>query len=239
MRLLSKFLDILYPSHFKCLVCGCEIVSDGVDICDECLSHMVVVDEYSCSRCGGTLVADDTICMQCKDLSPVFDKNYSVFVFEGYIKSLILALKYSGKKYIASTLSEMLYDKYLDIGVDFDIILPVPLHTNRLKERGFNQSELMLESFVKHDLPVRGDVLSRVVDTPHQTELSRQDRLANLVGAFKLTDKQAVKGKSMLLVDDVYTTGSTVNECAKVLLKAGAKSVTVLTLCRGLHKGVL
>ena len=232
MKILNKFLDALYPSHYKCLVCSKEIVSDGVDICDECLESCEVVDSvHGCIKCGATLVANDVVCGACKDIVPVFDKNYSVFVFKDSIKLLLLSLKYNGKKYIASTFSEILYDKYLELNLNCDVVIPVPLHCNRLLERGYNQSELLCSSFISNGISVCTNVLERVKDTPHQTELSKSDRYSNILGAFKVTNKSVVKGKSVLLVDDVYTTGSTVNECSKVLLKAGARSVTVLTLC--------
>ena len=124
VKILNKFLDALYPSHYKCLVCSKDIVSDGVDICDECLELCEVVDSvHGCIKCGATLIANDVVCGACKDIVPVFDKNYSVFVFKDSIKLLLLSLKYNGKKYIASTFSEILYDKYLppNIMADFPV----------------------------------------------------------------------------------------------------------------------
>ena len=123
--------------------------------------------------------------------------------------------------------------KYFEnIKVPFDVIIPMPIHENRLKERGFNQSELLLKDIEKNYGRVYKNLLVRTKDTPHQTGLGKANRESNLDHAFKVTDKQKVKGKIILLVDDIYTTGSTLNECAKTLKRAGASKVFALCLAR-------
>ena len=114
------------------------------------------------------------------------------------------------------------------------MIIPVPISERRLKERGYNQSEILCNELPK-DL-VKTEVFARIEDTPHQTGLGRSNRLSNLKGAFKVLDKKSIKGNVVLILDDIYTTGSTLNECARTLKSAGAKKVIGLTLARAKPK---
>jgi ComF family protein len=119
---------------------------------------------------------------------------------------------------------------------DYSLIIPVPLHIKRLRERGFNQS-LVLARAVEHkrQIPVNFSVLKRHKFTLTQTGSNRNERKENIKGAFEVTDKKKIDGKNIILIDDVYTTGATINECAKTLIKAGAQKVAVLTLARVLR----
>lgn len=236
MSLITKFLDALYPKNYVCLSCGCEIECNDIALCDKCKNSLPQLNKHRCNKCDATTNEDTHICDLCKSTPMVFDKNYSAFDYSGSIKKMLLGLKYHGAKYNGSTLSYLLYEKYLTINHNFDLIIPVPLSAERLSERKYNQVEVLLEKFILEKCNVVSDVLVRTIDTPHQASLSRRDRLTNLKGAFTITNKRVVKGKDVLLVDDVFTTGATVNECASTLFKAGAKSVTVLTLCRNNNK---
>ena len=236
MSLITKFLDALYPNNYMCLSCGCEIECSDIALCDKCKNSLPYLPKHRCSKCDAVTNEDTHICDLCKSTPMVFDKNYSAFDYSGNIKKLLLGLKYHGAKYNGTTLSKLLYEKYLSINRSFDIIIPVPLSSARLDERKYNQAEVLLENFILEKCSVLNDVLIRTVDTPHQAGLTRRDRLTNLKGAFSVVNKKVVKGKDVLVVDDVFTTGATVNECAVTLLKAGAKSVTVLTLCRNNYK---
>ena len=236
VTILTKFLDALYPANYVCLSCGKEIECNTLALCDKCKQSLPNLSKYRCSKCDADVNEDTHICDLCKSTPMVFDKNYSAFDYSGSIKKMLLGLKYHGAKYNGTTLSQLLFDKYSSINKSFDYIIPVPLSSARFNERHYNQVEVLLESFILNNCNVKLDVLTRVIDTPHQAGLSRRDRLTNLKGAFKVVDKSSVKGKSVLLVDDVFTTGATVNECATTLIKAGASSVTVLTLCRNNNK---
>ena len=133
-------------------------------------------------------------------------------------------------------LVRLLETPYADWGLESpDIVLPVPLHPKRLKERGFNQSGLLAKEFSRmQGLPVSFDLLIRKNWTEPQTRLNRKERLENVKGAFSLCDASAVRGRRVLLIDDVFTTGTTLSECAKTLKKAGASEVHVLTVTRAL-----
>ena len=124
-----------------------------------------------------------------------------------------------------------MYNKYLQLQEEYDAIIPVPMHINRLRKRKYNHAELLLERFIEEGCPVETHALTRAIDTPHQSMLNKDERISNLSKAF-VADRDKVRGKKILLIDDVYTTGTTINECARALLKKGATSVSSLTLCR-------
>jgi ComF family protein len=156
---------------------------------------------------------------------------------------MIHHLKYRGKIQLAKPLGNFLFTAFLHFWDTnpFDFIVPVPLHVKRFRIRGFNQAYLLIKDwhelsrFTCREIPdpkISRDILVRSRWTEPQTGLDRKERMSNIKNAFTITDKRVVKGKRILLVDDVYTTGATVNECAKTFLKSGAQSVDVLTLAR-------
>ena len=156
---------------------------------------------------------------------------YFIGAYEGVLEKAIKLLKFRLKKRIARYLSDIMANH--NPFRDFDLIIPVPLHKHRLDERGFNQSELIAAEISKRSgAPLVGDCLIRIKDTKHQFELGRAERLSNLNGAFAINDPQTVKGKRILLIDDIYTTGSTIGECRRCLLESGAGPVNSLILSR-------
>ena len=132
--------------------------------------------------------------------------------------------------YLVPYLAQFIADKIILENISFDYIVPVPLNENRQKKRGFNQAEVLAEQVCKILSAKYKQVLTRQKDTPFQARLTREDRLVNLKDAFVVNDKTEVKGKTILLLDDIFTTGSTINECCKVLNKAKAKSVIAICL---------
>jgi len=163
---------------------------------------------------------------------------YSASIYEGVLRTAIHRFKFDRRKGLASPLGVMLVQYLSQVeGMDFkalDVIIPVPLHHLRLRQRGFNQSEVLARSFGKYyETPVVG-ALERVRDTKAQFDLPREERFHNIAGAFKVADSKAVYNKRIMLFDDIYTTGATIAECSKVLKNAGAKKVEVLTLSRAI-----
>ena len=227
-----NLLNKLYVKDFRCIVCHREIPSGSkYSMCDKCRQNLPTI-KNPCTKCGGD-ISIAGVCTNCKSNMPTFDRNIVALSYKPPITTLIHKFKYNNAKYLKEPLGEILVDAYMSSGHNIDYIIPVPIHPNRLKERGYNQVELLLPSFDKIKVPYYIDIVERIIDTPHQTDLPRSKRLTNLDGAFKVTDKKRVKGKSILIVDDVYTTGATLNELAKVLLKAGAKSVYGLVIAHG------
>jgi len=173
-----------------------------------------------------------------------FDKAVSVLRFRGAVRHAIHAFKYERQLYWLRALEGWLVMsqvEWLRAGPDLglkhggvEVIVPVPLYSIRERERGFNQAWLLVRALSREwGIPAARKALTRVRATETQTHLDRQERMANLHGAFVASNPGVIFGKQVLLVDDVLTTGSTANECARVLRKAGATSVLVLTLARG------
>jgi ComF family protein len=148
------------------------------------------------------------------------------------LQDAICLFKYGGKIPLAGPLAHLMIDRLPPLD-GIDLIIPVPLHPERLREREFNQSLLLADRIGRYlDIPVSCTALTRIAPAPPQTTLSRKERLNNLRGAFAVSRPQTIIGKRILLIDDVFTTGTTVNVCAKTLRKAGSSDVSVLTLGR-------
>lgn len=228
-KLLGAFDDALYPLDCTCDVCGEELVEDTrYRLCSECIANLPFVKGHICLNCGMPLDDESDYCNRCQNQKSSFVKNRSPLVYDGEVKRMIHKLKFGKKKYIAQTLGALMADKYLESGMDSEIIVFVPMTESELKKRGFNQAELLaMEVGRRLDIPVL-PALVKIKDTSQQKELKGKDRASNLEGAFACLFEQ-VKGRKILLVDDVFTTGATANECANTLLKAKAREVCVLT----------
>ena len=145
-------------------------------------------------------------------------------------------LKFGNKKYISAELAKMMTDTFIEEEMCADVVTFVPMTAKEIKERGYNQSELLAEEVAKRlNLPITSTVL-KIKETDKQKRLTAKERRENLKGVFAVADKTAIKGKRILLVDDVITTGATVNECSAVLKKAGATKVSSLTACITIYK---
>ena len=215
-------------------------------LCPQCLAEMVTVDSPLCTCCGMPFTSrqgQDHYCGDCI----VSGKNFGIarapLVYDKIITEVIHSLKYRGKIQLAEPLSKLLltaFRFFWDIE-GIDIILPVPLHPARLRQRGFNQAYLLIRNWpslaARHPdddtrIRIECEVLIRTLPTLPQSALGRDQRAVNIKNAFELKHKQWVYGKKILLIDDVYTTGATVNECGRLLLDHGAQQVDVLTLAR-------
>jgi ComF family protein len=177
-------------------------------------------------------------CGECLQSPPPFEKAVAYGSYDGALRELIHLLKYDRVRPAASVLGRMVSDCVVQLVSQFEseipVVVPVPLHQKKLRERGFNQSELIAQEAMKL-LPLgRMDcsVLSRVRATETQTGLTPEQRRANIRGAFRVLISDKISGKNILLIDDVFTTGTTASECARVLRKAGAKRVWVATVAR-------
>jgi ComF family protein len=190
------------------------------------------------------LLIGDGRCQGCRDFEPEFDRAVSFGEYAGELRGLIHLLKYDKVLSAAPVLGDMLVHAIGQLrggGEDFwPLIVPVPLHASKRGERGFNQAELIVRA--RKRLPAQFEIasglLKRQRPTHSQVGLSREERIANMRGAFRVTDPQRGKGATVIIVDDVMTTGTTVSECARVLKKAGAERVWAATVARTL-KGVV
>ncbi len=243
MKILKKieeytdaFLDLIYPSKTICYMCGGTQEKDAkYSLCHNCYNNLPFIPEHHCVKCGIPLrmVEDGPICRQCANSNYYFDRAISTVKYEKDVKTLIYKLKYSNHTYLAKTIGYIMADRLEQEGIEIDIIVPVPLYKNKEKERGFNQSTLIGKYISeKTNIPLIVDSCVRIKNTKVMYNLTKRERLENVERAFKVTDQETIVGRDILLVDDIFTTGSTVNSCSKELVNSGAKSVTVFTFAR-------
>jgi ComF family protein len=240
---LSSLLEILLPA--TCPLCGEAAAhahprskiptGETGGLCESCLCGFKRISGPLCSLCGAPFVTTagaDHLCASCIKAKRVpYDKARSALIYHANAPRAIKLFKYHGLFTLRPAFSALLYPLLLEF-IDTELIVPVPLHKSRLRHRGFNQS-LILAKIVAKRLNKKLDytTLKRTRLTKPQTELKGEERRRNVRGAFELKDNALVKGKRVLLVDDVYTTGATITECARVLKRANAE-VSVLTLAR-------
>ena len=237
--LYNKLLKVIYPAYIKCIVCGDDLPEvRQIEVCDKCACSLNFISENQCCACCGAPVhGESKACFNCKDTKRFFDKGRSVFVYEGHIEKLIAGLKFNNKPYISRTLGRYLAKLYTELGWQADIVVPVPMTDARKKWRGYNQAELLTQVFSEEtNVPINTEILVKVKETDEQKELSLKDRQNNINDAFRVTDKYYTKGKNILIIDDVMTTGATANACANALKKAYADNVMVLTIAHGRPK---
>ncbi len=227
-RIKENVLDLLFPLH--CVGCGRE----GDLICSDCQADLPRIAPPWCPRCG-LPISRPQICGTCREAPPVLDGLRAPFRFEGAIREAVHSLKYKNLRVMAAPLARLLAEHLDEEPAPSDLLVPVPLHPKRLRERGYNQSQLLAQSLSQLvALPVATDSLRRGKDTAPQARASSVDeRRANVAHAF--TCKPGlVGGKRVLVIDDVTTTGATLDACAVALKKAGAASVWALTVAREL-----
>jgi len=228
--MIEKITELLFPKHYTCVLCGDEVFNK-YSMCEHCLKSLKYLIGRVCLHCCDVMAGQGDYCKRCKGKIFYYDRAIAPFIYDGEIVKLIHGLKYNNKKYLAESLSIFMADKFNSEKLHADIVIPVPLCTKRLKQRGYNQSELLTNQISKIlKIPSNNNVLIRVKETPTQTGLDFLERQKNLTGAFKVKNKKVIKDKSLLLIDDVFTTGATVTECAKMLKQAGAGCVYVLTI---------
>lgn len=209
----------------------------GGRLCAQCRSRLRLVRPPYCVVCGRAFASragSMRLCGRCLLRLPRYDRARSVGLYAGSLREAVHELKYRGRTAMAVPLSELLAGQGARMGSPHhcDVLVPVPLHVRRLRQRGFNQSALLAQRLARAwHIPCDVAALQRQRWTAPQTGLDRRRRLANLRGAFAAS-RARCRGKRMLLIDDVYTSGATVNECARALKAAGAARVEVLTLAR-------
>lgn len=227
--------ELLFPR--RCPICDEIAVPFGSLCCADCACKIQYIGQNYCMRCGKGLSAQETeYCKDCRDFGHMFIRGRSLYRYESVAGS-IFRFKYQGRQEYGDFYGEELY-RYLgnDIrSMQPDAVVPVPLHSERKLERGYNQSAILAKALAKHcKLSFRDDLVVRSKKTVPQKQLSRTERQNNLKKAFKLCEN-SVKLKTLLIVDDIYTTGSTVDALSEVLLQGGAAQIYVVTLAAGME----
>ena len=218
-------MDFLLP-NYTCIGCSSEInVSQRPNLCDECLSEIKYAKPSKIS--GKALLGKKTITEERGEEKVYIDNVFCPFIYKSPVLNIVMSLKYANEGLAAKVLAPYML-KTLD-ETRYDLIVPVPLSKKRRSERGYNQATILGKEISKHlSVELSEDILLKVKETIPQIDMTAIQRKENQKDAFILVNKQKIKGKRILVVDDVLTTGATLNECAKTLVKSGAKSVNVL-----------
>ncbi len=239
---LHTFLDIFYPR--SCLHCNRNLNnSHGLYLCETCAGKIPYISHPCCIRCGALLGPHVKSkakegCAACKGKYLPFDTMTSVAYYDDVMKTLIHKFKYARLKFLSRLLHDILisHGRVREVVPDSDVIVPVPLHWFKKMRRGFNQSELLSLGIQRHfSKPLSANNLCRCRNTASQTHLSKNQRQVNIHNAFFVAVPESFRGKRVVLVDDVLTTGVTASECSKKLREAGAASIHLLVLATAKH----
>ncbi len=231
----SGFISLLFPE--KCPFCLTLSNTKGQKIpglCPNCEKDIQWLLPPYCPRCGHPFPKGSTshLCSYCLQQRLSYDWGRAAARYQGVLAQAIQRFKYHGDVNLAGPLGRF-WNKIELEDLSFEAIIPVPLHPARLRERGFNQALLLAKTLGKaHNKPVLPRALRRIRNTIPQVQLDHSEREKNVRGAFAVRNRQEIMDKNLLLVDDVFTTGATVNECARVLKKSGAREIFILTLAR-------
>lgn len=216
-KIFNKILDLIYPN--VCGICG-EICKNNV--CDNCNKKiekllLCLKDEYN----------DENI---------FYNEHMYLFKYENYIREKIIQYKFKEKPYMYRAFSELFIknEKICNFLKSYDIITSVPIHRKRKNERGYNQSHLIAKEISKNteNIIYKNNLLYKIKNIKPQSSLNKVERIENIKDAYEVQDKEIISNKKIIIFDDIYTTGSTANECAKFLKKAGAQKIGILTIAK-------
>jgi len=220
------FLDFLYKK--KCI--SCYRIQDSI-LCNSCIKLIQVLD-ISCNKCG--FVLNNNICYHCNNNEIYFEKLFSIGLYSGLLKTLIYEYKYNKNKELSIIFSNLIYKKLGHINEKINFITSIPIHKEKLKLRGFNQAELFAKK-ISNKIGLKYlEILERVKNTKPQYSLSSLERKENLKNAF-IVNKKNVKSNNIILVDDIYTTGTTIREACIELKKAGINKIYIVVIARAVE----
>lgn len=241
----NGLLDLLYPPDLYCICCG--KITDGsrtYSMCNDCVSSVRWVNGRSCIKCGRAMNDNNPkeVCFECSRQTHFFDRGYVCSEYGVHEKTILYELKYASEGYIGDVLGEVLFDKMsAELGEDvltavYDIVIPVPIYRARQQQRGFNQAEIIARSFAKKaGLHVDSEILARIRPTAAMKGLDPSERRQNIKDAFCIRTRKRprLEGARTLLIDDIYTTGATLDEAASILKAAGASEVDFIVFASG------
>jgi ComF family protein len=225
-------LDLVYPPF--CLVCK---EPGDLYLCEDCRQEIVLIEPPYCRTCGAPCGPDEYLCADCREREYEFECARSAGIYDGALRQAIHALKYDFHAVMADPLAELMVRAFPNtyLARRVDVAVPIPIHHSRLLDRGFNQSEELARRFCKGvRLRLEPNALVKRRKTRHQVDLPQDERATNLEGAFAVAAPERIAGRRVLVIDDVFTTGATLNEAARVLRAAGAASVCAYTLARSI-----
>lgn len=231
-NIIKFIINVIYPP--KCAVCSNIIefnIREGY-LCKKCSEDIPFLKGKFCEKCGRP-VEYGKLCLRCMEKSFAFDFGFSAFEYR-LIKRSIARFKYKGIKklgfYMAELMCIFLERNYPNVMNDIDIIIPVPIHSSKMKKRGFNQADI-IGRFIseKYNIEYSDTVIERIKKTIPQSRLQPKEKIYNIKDAFAIKNTDIIQDKRIMIVDDIFTTGTTINECSKLLISSGAKSVVFFT----------
>lgn len=227
-KISSQFLKAFYPSCPYCPSCGRVLLNDNYVICDKCAKIIFAPQRLTCKICGRSIKGGH-ICSNCYENKYAYDKGVSLFVYNRNTAPIIYSIKYGNNIELAQRLGRLLYYdicRKSDILFNIDIILPVPLHKDRLESRGYNQAQIIAAALSgESGIIINNNVLVKIKATADQIGLKKSQREQNLEKSFDIINASVIKNKNIMLIDDVLTTGATLNACSDALKKRGANKV--------------
>lgn len=239
MKILDAILEVFFPDNLSCIMCEKDIYEHKYSMCEDCIEKLEFIKGRSCRSCGRKISDsyEGIFCGECERSSHYFDRGISCVEYNDAARFLIVKFKYHHNRYIGRHIAEMMFDclkgSYID---DIDFITAVPINRKKERFKGYNHSHIM----GKHISKISGkkyvkDLVIRCRETVPLKELTKKEREKELSGAFKFNDLYNGKnfGNTVLLVDDIYTTGTTLDECSRILKKSGYNNIIVMTFSIG------
>ena len=231
-KIKDYLLNLIFPSNIKCIFCEQELNIDAVfNTCPNCVKSLPFI-KSCCDRCG-TSISEDVlgVCEKCKNTNYNFVQARSVFSYNSLPLKLVRKVKFRSKKIFIESMAKYLFDYYSTWNISVDFVTYVPMHPKQEKLRGFNQAKLLAKEFSNLANLTAISCCSKVLNTPNQRQLSFAKRQENVKDSFKFNKEfcSLIKGKTLLIIDDVFTTGATTSELSKTIISAGAKACYVLT----------
>ena len=232
MKLFDKVLNLLNPQGIKCVVCGVDVDKDEHGVCAKC-KKILPFNEHVCQKCGVDIRTMNDFCDSCGKNQLMFDEARSVCRYEDEAKQLVLRLKFAGQKYLSKPMAYMMAQVLAKQNWQFDAVTCIPASNDTIKNRGYNQAQLLAND-ICDIINFKVEIFAKKVkDLPPQEKMDYHGRFDNLKGAFELLQKPP---KSLLVIDDVKTTGATLNEFARLVKRHGCKKVYCLTFASGVKK---
>ncbi len=229
-----SLIRLLYPAN--CVLCKTPLLVAEMHVCRLCSKKIQPLAQPLCLKCARPIPPFDghASCASCRSERPYYDRGFALVEYDEPAKSIFHQIKFERKPWLFEIYTHLLTQSFSSFFNDYELIIPVPLDRARERKRGFNQA-LMIAKMIKRihssELAIE-KIVKKTKHTAPQSQLKREHRLNNLTGAFKLAQPKAVAGKNILLIDDIFTTGSTINECARILKENGAGRVDFFTLAR-------
>ncbi len=226
----NKVLDIVFPNDFKCILCGKDLPDDSSIFCSECMQSDIFNEGNRCIKCDTMIKEGNIICDHCKSQKRYFEKCVAPLNYNNIVKAAILKFKDDNARYLITPFAKLMIERLKQENFQFDIIVPVPSHPKTIRRRGYNPPFLLAKEIGKLLNKPVVKALNKNLLTSKQKRLDFEERQTNLRDSMTLVDKTLIKGKNILIVDDIITTCATINTCASLL--KGAKKIYACGVAR-------